>query len=292
MSIVRMRKLVILNKLTDRSIPSLEKYLQDVKKYNLLSVEEEIDLANKIQKGDKQALENLVKANLRFVVSVAKQYQNQGLSLSDLINEGNIGLIEAATRFDATRGFKFISYAVWWIRQSIMQAISNNTRIIRLPVNKLSELNKIKNVSYQLQQRLEREPTNQEIAEELKLTNEEIEASMYNKLNVISADAPVNEEDDYNLLDMLGGVEGDSPDSGMLSNSLKVEIERALALLDKRDAEIIRCYYGIDGKMPWTLSEIGAEFGLTRERVRQIKEASILKMRRLLKNKVLKEYLD
>ncbi len=287
-----MRKLVILNKLTDRSLPSLEKYLQDVKKYGLVSVDEEIDLANRIQKGDKVALEKLVKANLRFVVSVAKQYQNQGLSLSDLINEGNIGLIEAANRFDATRGFKFISYAVWWIRQSIMQAISNNTRMIRLPVNKLSELNKIKNASNTLQQKLEREPTYQEIAEELQLSDQEIENSLSNKLNVVSADAPVNDEDDHSLMDILNNAETDSPDNPMLINSLKVEIERALALLDTRDAEILRLYYGLNGEMPWTLSEIGAEFGLTRERVRQIKEASILKMRKILKNKVLKEYLD
>lgn len=287
-----MRKLVILNKLTDRSLPSLEKYLQDVKKYDLVSVDEEIDLANRIQKGDKVALEKLVKANLRFVVSVAKQYQNQGLSLSDLINEGNIGLIEAANRFDATRGFKFISYAVWWIRQSIMQAISNNTRMIRLPVNKLSELNKIKNATNTLQQKLEREPTYHEIAEELELSDQDIENSMNNKVNVVSADAPVNDEDDHSLMDILNNAETDSPDNPMLINSLKVEIERALALLDTRDGDILRLYYGLNGEMPWTLSEIGTEFGLTRERVRQIKEASIMKMRKILKNKVLKEYLD
>ncbi len=286
-----MRKLVILNKLTDRSLPSLEKYLQDVKKYDLVTVDQEIDLATRIQKGDKVALEKLVKANLRFVVSVAKQYQNQGLSLSDLINEGNIGLIEAANRFDATRGFKFISYAVWWIRQSIMQAISNNTRMIRLPVNKISELNKINNAKKVLRQELEREPTYHEIAEKLQVTDEEIETSLNHKLNVVSADAPVSSDDDQNLMDLIRNKESEMPDAGMVVKSLKVEIERALALLDSRDAEIIRHYYGLNGEMPWTLSEIGEHFGLTRERVRQIKEASIQKMRRILKNNVLKEYL-
>lgn len=287
-----MRKLVILNKLTDRSLPSLEKYLQDVKKYNLVSVEEEIELANRIKKGDKVALEKLVKANLRFVVSVAKQYQNQGLTLSDLINEGNIGLIEAATRFDATRGFKFISYAVWWIRQSIMQAISNNTRMIRLPVNKLSELNKINHAKTDLQQELEREPTAEEIGERLKLTEHEIEESLGNRVNVVSADAPISDDDDGSLLDLLNNSESDMPDISMLKTSLKTEIERALALLDSRDADIIRMYYGLNGQMPYTLSEIGEKFGLTRERVRQIKEASILKMRRITKDKILNEYLD
>ncbi len=286
-----MRKLVILNKLTDRSLPSLEKYLQDVKKYDLVTVDEEIDLATKIQKGDREALEKLVKANLRFVVSVAKQYQNQGLTLSDLINEGNIGLIEAATRFDATRGFKFISYAVWWIRQSIMQAISNNTRMIRLPVNKLSELNKIKNATTHLQQELEREPTFEEIATKLSLSERDIEQSLGNKVNVVSADAPIN-DDDGSIMDLLNNDESEMPDMSMHRNSLKVEIERALALLDPRDADIIRMYYGLNGEMPYTLSEIGEEFGLTRERVRQIKEASIAKMRKITKNKVLNEYLD
>lgn len=286
-----MRKLVILNKLTDRSLPSLEKYLQDVKKYDLVTVDEEIELATRIQKGDKLALEKLVKANLRFVVSVAKQYQNQGLSLSDLINEGNIGLIEAANRFDATRGFKFISYAVWWIRQSIMQAISNNTRMIRLPVNKISELNKINNARKELRQELEREPTYHEIAEKLQVSDEEIEASLNHKLNVVSADAPVSQEDDQNLMDLIKNKESEMPDAGMVNKSLKVEIERSLALLDPRDADIVRYYYGLNGEMPWTLSEIGEHFGLTRERVRQIKEASIQKMRRILKNNVLKEYL-
>ena len=287
-----MRKLVILNKLTDRSLPSLEKYLQDVKKYNLVSVEEEIELANRIKKGDKIALEKLVKANLRFVVSVAKQYQNQGLTLSDLINEGNIGLIEAATRFDATRGFKFISYAVWWIRQSIMQAISNNTRMIRLPVNKLSELNKINHAKTDLQQELEREPTAEEIGERLKLTEHEIEESLGNRVNVVSADAPISDDDDGSLLDLLNNSDSDMPDISMLKTSLKTEIERALALLDARDADIIRMYYGLNGQMPYTLSEIGDKFGLTRERVRQIKEASIIKMRRITKDKILNEYLD
>jgi RNA polymerase primary sigma factor len=288
-----MRKLVILNKLTDRSLPSLEKYLQDVKKYDLVTVEEEIELATRIQKGDKTALDQLVKANLRFVVSVSKQYQNQGLTLSDLINEGNIGLIEAATRFDATRGFKFISYAVWWIRQAIMQAISNNTRMIRLPVNKLSELNKIKNATTALQQQLEREPTYEEIANKLELSEKEIELSLGNKVNVVSADAPINDEDDGSIMDLLkSNDESEMPDVAMVKNSLKVEIERALALLEPRDAEIIRMYYGLMGEMPFTLSEIGEKFGLTRERVRQIKEASILKMRRITKNKVLNEYLD
>ncbi|MCF8230384.1 MAG: RNA polymerase sigma factor RpoD/SigA [Bacteroidales bacterium] len=287
-----MRKLVILNKLTDRSLPSLEKYLQDVKKYGLVTVEEEIELANKIKKGDREALEKLVKANLRFVVSVAKQYQNQGLTLSDLINEGNIGLIEAATRFDATRGFKFISYAVWWIRQSIMQAISNNTRMIRLPVNKLSELNKIKNATTDLQQELEREPTFEEIATKLSLSEHDIEQSMGNKVNVVSADAPINDHDDGSIMDLLNNDESEMPDMSMHRNSLQVEIERALSLLDPRDADIIRKYYGLGGEMPYTLSEIGEEFGLTRERVRQIKEASIAKMRKITKNKVLNEYLD
>ncbi|MDZ7741501.1 MAG: RNA polymerase sigma factor RpoD/SigA [Bacteroidota bacterium] len=287
-----MRKLVILNKLTDRSLPSLEKYLQDVKKYSLVTVEEEIELATRIQKGDREALEKLVKANLRFVVSVAKQYQNQGLTLSDLINEGNIGLIEAATRFDATRGFKFISYAVWWIRQSIMQAISNSTRMIRLPVNKLSELNKIKNATTHLQQELEREPTFEEIATKLSLSEKDIEQSLGNKVNVVSADAPINDNDDGSIMDLLNNDASEMPDMSMHRNSLKVEIERALALLDPRDADIIRMYYGLNGEMPYTLSEIGEEFGLTRERVRQIKEASIAKMRKITKNKVLNEYLD
>ncbi len=288
-----MRKLVILNKLTDRRMPSLEKYLQDVKKYDLVGVDEEIELANKIKKGDGMALEKLVKANLRFVVSVAKQYQNHGLSLSDLINEGNIGLIEAATRFDATKGFKFISYAVWWIRQSIIQAISNNTRMIRLPVNKLSEMNKIKNVSHKLGQQLGREPTNEEIAIEMDVSDEKIEESFKNPVKVVSADAPVSDDDNNNnLIELLKNTDSESPDSGMIKNSLSVEIERALALLDKRDAEIIRQYYGLDAGMPMTLYEIGEKYGLTRERVRQIKEASIMKMRKILKNKALKEYLN
>lgn len=287
-----MRKLVILNKLTDRSLPSLEKYLQDVKKYDLVTVDEEIELATKIQKGDREALEKLVKANLRFVVSVAKQYQNQGLTLSDLINEGNIGLIEAATRFDATRGFKFISYAVWWIRQSIMQAISNNTRMIRLPVNKLSELNKIKNATTHLQQELEREPTFEEIATKLSLSEQDIEQSLGNKVNVVSADAPINDDEDGSIMDLLNNNDSEMPDNSMHHNSLKVEIDRALSLLDSRDADIIRMYYGLGGEMPYTLSEIGEKFGLTRERVRQIKEASIIKMRKITKNKVLNEYLD
>lgn len=286
-----MRKLVILNKLTDRSLPSLEKYLQDVKKYNLVTVDEEIELATRIQKGDKEALDQLVKANLRFVVSVAKQYQNQGLTLSDLINEGNIGLIEAANRFDATRGFKFISYAVWWIRQSIMQAISNNTRMIRLPVNKLSELNKINKTTVDLQQELERDPTYEEIANRLELAENDIEETMNNRVNVVSADAPINADEDGSMMDLIKNQDSDMPDISMLKTSLMVEIERALALLNPRDANVIRLFYGLNGEMPYTLSEIGEKYGLTRERVRQIKEASIIKMRKITKNKVLNEYL-
>ena len=259
----------------------------------MITPNEEIELARRIKSGDEIALNRLVSANLRFVVSVAKQYQNQGLTLQDLVNEGNLGLIKAAKRFDETRGFKFISYAVWWIRQSILHALAVQGRMVRLPLNKIGMINKIKTASAKLEQKFEREPTTEEIADEVDVRFDEIKESMKSYSRFISMDAPIGNDadDDFNLYDLLGMKDNVSPDNELLKESLVIEIERTLEVLGAREAQIIRLYYGLDKCVPKTLEEIGEEFGLTRERVRQLKEAAIRRLKQSTKHKRLKSYL-
>ena len=290
-SVLKMRQLKITKQVTNRDTMSLDKYLHDIGKVELLSAEEEVELAKRIKKGDNKALETLVNANLRFVVSVSKQYQNQGLSLPDLINEGNLGLIKAAQRFDETRGFKFISYAVWWIRQSILQALAEQARIVRLPLNKIGSINKINKTFSKLEQRFQREPTLDEVAEILETRMETVEDSL-NFSNIhISMDAPIKDDDGNNLYDVMLNDDSPSPDRNLISGSLKKEIERSLSTLGEREADIIRYYFGLNNNQPHTLEEIGDEFGLTRERVRQIKEKAIKKLRNQYRNRLLKTYL-
>lgn len=286
-----MRQLKITKQVTNRDTLSLDKYLQEIGKVELLSAEKEVELAKRIKKGDRAALETLIKANLRFVVSVSKQYQNQGLSLPDLINEGNLGLIKAAERFDETRGFKFISYAVWWIRQSILQALAEQARIVRLPLNKIGSINKINRAFNKLEQEYQREPTVEEIAEIMEVKPDLIKESI-NSSNVhVSMDAPMRDEDGNNLYDVMLNEDSPTPDEGLMGNSLRQEIERSLSTLGDREAEILRYYFGLKGYQQHTLEEIGDAFGLTRERVRQIKEKAIKKLKNQYRNRLLKSYL-
>lgn len=274
-----------------RSSQSLDKYLQEIGEVPLLTPDEEIELARRIKKGDQEALEKLTKANLRFVVSVAKQYQNQGLSLGDLINEGNLGLIKAAKRFDETRGFKFISYAVWWIRQSILQALAEQSRVVRLPLNRVGALNKIGKVYSALEQEYEREPSPQEIAEQLEMNDTEVADTLRISGRHLSMDAPFNNSDDNSLLDVLQNDHATKPDENLISESLRIEIERALATLTKREAEVVKLYFGIGQEHPLTLEEIGERFNLTRERVRQIKEKAIRRLRHASRSRSLRAFL-
>ncbi|NUN09916.1 MAG: sigma-70 family RNA polymerase sigma factor [Ignavibacteriaceae bacterium] len=276
---------------TNRESQSLDKYLQEIGKVDLLTPDQEIELAIRIKKGDQTALDALTKANLRFVVSVAKQYQNQGLSLGDLINEGNLGLIKAAKRFDETRGFKFISYAVWWIRQSILQALAEQSRIVRLPLNRVGALNKIGKAYSNLEQEYEREPSAQELAHELDMDENEVADTLKISGRHVSMDAPFAQGEDNRLLDVLSNDQQPSPDTTLMIESLKMEIERALSTLTEREAEVIRLYFGLNKEHSLTLEEIGERFNLTRERVRQIKEKAIRRLRHASRSKNLRAYL-
>lgn len=286
-----MRQLKIAKQVTNREALSLDKYLHEIGRVDLISAEEEVELAKRIKKGDKSALERLIKANLRFVVSVAKQYQNQGLSLPDLINEGNLGLIKAAQRYDDTRGFKFISYGVWWIRQSILQALAEQARIVRLPLNKIGSITRINKTFVKLEQEFQREPTADEIAYLLDTSSEVVEQALKVASHHVSMDSPVHTDDGTNLYDLLLNENSPSPDQSLMDNSLKKEIDRSLSTLDEREADVIRYFYGLCGKRQHTLDEIGNEFGLTRERVRQIKEKTIKKLKNNYRNKLLRSYL-
>ena len=286
-----MRQLKITKQVTNRETASLDKYLQEIGKVDLITADEEVELAQKIKAGDQAALEKLTKANLRFVVSVAKQYQNQGLTLPDLINEGNLGLIKAAQRFDETRGFKFISYAVWWIRQSILQALAEQSRIVRLPLNKIGSINKINKMYALLEQSNERPPTAEEIAKELDMTVNDVRESMKNSGRPLSMDAPLVEGEDSNLYDVLRSGESPNPDRVLIQESLRTEIERSLETLTPREADVVRLYFGLGDQHPMTLEEIGETFDLTRERVRQIKEKAILRLKHTSRSKILKTYL-
>ncbi len=285
-----MRQLKITKSITNRESASLDKYLQEIGKEDLITVEEEVELAQRIKKGDQEALEKLTKANLRFVVSVAKQYQNQGLSLPDLINEGNLGLIKAAEKFDETRGFKFISYAVWWIRQSILQALAEQSRIVRLPLNQVGSLNKINKAFAKFEQENERTPSPEELAEVLDLPREKVTDTMRVAGRHVSVDAPFADGEDNNLLDVLVNADSPNADRGLINESLGTEIDRALATLTEREKDIVKYFFGI-GCPEMTLEEIGDKFGLTRERVRQIKEKAIRRLRHGSKSKWLKSYL-
>ncbi len=285
------KKVKISKQYTNRESQSLDKYLQEIGKVDLLSPQEEIDLARRIKKGDQKALEKLTKANLRFVVSVAKQYQNQGLSLGDLINEGNLGLIKAAKRFDETRGFKFISYAVWWIRQSILQALAEQSRIVRLPLNRVGALNKIGKAFSTLEQEFEREPSASELAEELDMSLFEVSDTLKISGRHLSMDAPFAQGEDNRLLDVIQDNRQPAPDSGLLEQSLKEEVKRALATLSERESQVIKLYFGLDSEHSLTLEEIGEKFNLTRERVRQIKEKAIRRLRHASRSKALRAYL-
>jgi len=286
-----MRQLKITKQVTNRETASLDKYLQEIGKVDLITADEEVELAQRIKVGDQVALEKLTKANLRFVVSVAKQYQNQGLTLPDLINEGNLGLIKAAQRFDETRGFKFISYAVWWIRQSILQALAEQSRIVRLPLNKIGSINKINKMYALLEQSNERPPTAEEIAKELDMTVNDVKESMKNSGRHLSMDAPLVEGEDSNLYDVLRSGESPNPDRELIQESLRTEIERSLETLTPREADVVRLYFGLGDQHPMTLEEIGETFDLTRERVRQIKEKAIRRLKHTSRSKILKTYL-
>lgn len=286
-----MRQLKITKSITNRETASLDKYLQDIGKEELITAEQEVILAQQIKAGDQMALEKLTKANLRFVVSVAKQYQNQGLSLPDLINEGNLGLIKAAKRFDETRGFKFISYAVWWIRQSILQALAEQSRIVRLPLNQVGSLNKIKKVSSRLEQIYERPPSADEIAESLEVPEHKIQAAMKISTRYVSVDAPLTSDEDLKFLDVFISDDTLPTDTGLMKESLGREIQRSLATLSEKERDVINLYYGIGTNHEFTLEEIGARFDLTRERVRQIKEKAIRRLKHNSRSKLLKVYL-
>lgn len=285
-----MRQLKISKSFTNRESASLDKYLQEIGHEELLSVEEEVELAQKIKKGDRRALERLTRANLRFVVSVAKQYQNQGLSLPDLINEGNVGLIKAAEKFDETRGFKFISYAVWWIRQSILQAIAEQSRIVRLPLNQVGSVNKINRELNKFEQEHERRPSVDEIADRIDLPEDKIEEAMKANNRHVSMDAPFVDGEDNSLLDVLADNNMPMADKALVQKSLRKEIDRAIELLNDREQKVVRAFFGI-GSPEMTLEEIGDKYNLTRERVRQIKEKAIRRLRHNTKNKLLKTYL-
>jgi RNA polymerase primary sigma factor len=286
-----MRQLKIIKQVTNRDTASLDKYLHEIGKEELINADEEVELARRIKKGDHSALDKLVRANLRFVVSVSKQYQNQGLSLPDLINEGNLGLIKAAQRFDETRGFKFISYAVWWIRQSILQAQAEQARIVRLPLNKIGSINKINRTFTKLEQKFEREPSVNEIAQALEIAPDEVKESLKSSVRHLSMDAPLTPDDEGTLYDVILSKDNPPPDTGLINDSLRKEIERALSTLTYREANVVRLYYGLNGKPPHTLEEIGEEFNLTRERVRQIKEKAIKRLKNATRCKNLKAYL-
>ena len=285
-----MRQLKITKSITNRESEALEVYLQEIGKEELISPEEEVELAQRIKKGDRKALERLTRANLRFVVSVAKQYQNQGLSLPDLINEGNVGLIKAAEKFDETRGFKFISYAVWWIRQCILQAIADQSRIVRLPLNQVGSVNKINRAVNRFEQENERRPSVEELSEDIDLSLEKIDAAMSINTRHVSVDAPLSNDDDGSLLDILVNADAPSADRTLVDESLKAEIDNALKSLSERERNILRAFFGI-GQPEMTLDEIGAKFGLTRERVRQFKEKALRRLRQDNKHNFLKAYL-
>jgi len=285
-----MRQLKITKSITNRESESLDKYLQEIGREELISVEEEVELAQRIRKGDRVALERLTRANLRFVVSVAKQYQNQGLSLPDLINEGNVGLIKAAEKFDETRGFKFISYAVWWIRQSILQAIAEQSRIVRLPLNQVGSVNKINRLLSKFEQEHERRPSVDEISEHIDLPKDKIDEAISFSGKHVSVDAPFAEGEDNSLLDVLTGEDDPTPDRELVVESLRSEINTALQLLNERERSVIEAFFGIN-QQEMTLEEIGVKYGLTRERVRQIKEKAIRRLRTATTNKLLKSYL-
>ena len=286
-----MRQLKISKQITNRESQSLDKYLQEIGRVDLLTADEEVELAQRIKNGDALALEKLTKANLRFVVSVAKQYQNQGLSLGDLINEGNLGLIKAAQRFDETRGFKFISYAVWWIRQSILQALAEQSRIVRLPLNRVGSLNKISKTFSELEQQYEREPSPEELADVLQIATSDVVDTMKISGRHISVDAPFAQGEENSLLDVLENAAEDTPDQTLLTDSLRKEVKRALSTLTQRESDVISLYFGLNEEHSMTLEEIGEKFGLTRERVRQIKEKAIRRLRHTSRSKALKPYL-
>ena len=285
-----MRQLKISKSITNRESASLDKYLQEIGHEELLSTDEEVELAQRIRKGDKRALERLTKANLRFVVSVAKQYQNQGLSLPDLINEGNVGLIKAAEKFDETRGFKFISYAVWWIRQSILQAIAEQSRLVHLPLNQVGNVNKIARELNKFEQEHERKPSVDEIAERVDLPEDKIADAMKANSRHVSMDAPIADGEDSSMIDFLAG-DSSNTDRELVIESLKAEVSRILKLLTDKEQKVVRAFFGIDGSPEMTLDEIGEKYNLTRERVRQIKEKALRRLRRNTKNKLLKSYL-
>lgn len=286
-----MRQLKITKQVTNRDTPSLDKYLQEIGRVELISPEEEVVLARRIKSGDNEALKKLVNANLRFVVSVAKQYQNQGISLPDLINEGNLGLMKAAQRFDETRGFKFISYAVWWIRQAILQALAEQARIVRLPVNKIGSINRINRAFARLEQEFEREPSSLEIAENLEMIPEDVKEALKTNGRTVSMDAPISAEEDNNMYDLLQSTDTPSPDRNLINESLAYEIERALSTLSSRESKVLKLYFGLGMKHPFTLEEIGEELSLTRERVRQIKEKAIKRIQFTTRCRILKSYL-
>lgn len=288
-----MRQLKITKQITNRETASLDMYLQDIGRVELITAQEEVVLAVKIRAGDMRALDKLVKANLRFVVSVSKQYQNQGLSLPDLINEGNLGLIKAAQRFDETRGFKFISYAVWWIRQSILQALAEQSRIVRLPLNKIGAINKINKTLSKLEQDLEREPSYDELSEVMDMLPQDIYETMRNNNRHMSMDAPlsITNEDGGNMYDLMGNENSISPDKELIGESLQMEIFRALATLTEREADVVKLFFGLGGKHPHSLEEIGEKFELTRERVRQIKEKAVRRLKHGSRSRLLKSYL-
>jgi RNA polymerase primary sigma factor len=287
-----MRQLKITKQVTNRETKSLNSYLQDVSKIELITAEEEVELAQRIREGDQNALDKLTKSNLRFVISVAKQYQNQGLTLSDLINEGNVGLVKAARRFDETRGFKFISYAVWWIRQSILQAISEQSRVVRLPLNKIGDINKIRKAAIHLEQVHERVPSASEIALEVDMSIGNVKQALKNSSRSLSMDAPFQEgENDNNLYDILSSGESPNPDKALLQDSLRIEIGRALDTLSPRESDVVKLSFGLSGQPAMSLQEIGDTFDLSRERVRQIREKAIRRLRAQSKSHILKNYL-
>ena len=286
-----MRQLKITKQITNRETQSLDSYLQEIGRVSLITADEEVELARGIKAGDQRALEKMVNANLRFVVSVAKQYQNNGLSLSDLINEGNIGLIKAALRFDETRGFKFISYAVWWIRQSIMQALAEQARIVRLPLNRVGTLSRINRTMAELEQKYQREPSLSELSEVLDISMTEIEDTIGRGARQISVHAPLGSGEDNNLLDILQDESERNPDTHMLQTSLRTDISRSLLTLSSRESDILKLYFGLDGEPPLSMEEIGQKFNLTRERVRQVKEKAIRRLRSTARSGLLKAYL-
>jgi RNA polymerase primary sigma factor len=286
-----MRQLKITNKITARESLALDKYLNDIGKIPMLTADDEAEMARRIRQGDDEAMAKLTRANLRFVVSVAKQYQNQGLSLSDLINEGNVGLMKAAKRFDETKGFKFISYAVWWIRQSILQALAEQSRIVRLPLNRVGSLNKISKTFSELEQKFEREPSPEELAEVLEISTGEVVDTLKISGRHVSMDAPFVQGEENSLLDVLENDSEDKPDSGLINDSLRREVQRALSTLTQREADVVTLYFGLNGEHAMTLEEIGEKFNLTRERVRQIKEKAIRRLRHTSRSKALKTYL-